>query len=654
MTDKPKFKQTEVGMIPSDWEVKTLGELVDMSSGTTPSRFNEKNFQGNVCWLSSGELKSHYIYNTKEKISEDAASSMRLYPKGTVVIAMYGLEAEGVRGTSSILAKECTISQACMAFSNLREINNEYFYYWYAANGNEIGTKYAQGTKQQNLSPEVMKNVIIPLPPTIEEQQRIANALSDVDTLIANLEKLIAKKKNIKQGAMQQLLTGKKRLPGFGSDERTGSRPTDERRKECHSERSAKREESSGYKMTELGMIPSDWEFEIFGKLVSIYRGGSPRPIEAYITTNPSGINWIKIGDVDEGAKYITSTQERIIPEGKSRSREVHKGDFILSNSMSFGRPYILKVDGCIHDGWLTIQEYQDTFDTDFLYYMLSSEVVFNQYVSMAAGSSVQNLNKEKVAAVKLFYPPSKTEQTAIANVLSDMDTEISALETKLAKYRTLKTGMMQQLLTGKIRLADAAENILQNQNKHSVPLSFKRSVLAAEIADRLCEEPTFGHVKMEKMLFLTEKMCNIDIDSSYHRDAAGPFDNRGLHSIDSQLAKQKWFQAIKQDKGYRYVPLEKRGGHKQYFDRYFADRLSVFDNIINIFKAASTEQCEIIATLYSAWEDFLKQGISPTDEQIVTEVLTNWHESKKRISKDRWMKALLWMKEHEFIPNEN
>lgn len=330
--NETKFKQTEVGMIPSDWDVKTLGELVDMSSGSTPSRFNEKNFQGNVCWLSSGELKSHYIYNTKEKISEAAASTMRLYPKGTVVIAMYGLEAEGVRGTSSILAKECTISQACMAFTNLRKINNEFFYYWYAANGDEIGTRYAQGTKQQNLSPEVMKNVVIPLPPTIEEQQRIANALSDIDTLINNLEKLIAKKKNIKQGAMQQLLTGRKRLPGFGSDER---------QKECHSERSAKREieKSSSYKMTELGLIPSDWEFEIFGKLVSIYRGGSPRPIEAYITTNPSGINWIKIGDVDEGAKYITSTQERIIPEGKSRSREVHKGDFILSNSMSFGRP---------------------------------------------------------------------------------------------------------------------------------------------------------------------------------------------------------------------------------------------------------------------------------------------------------------------------
>ena len=288
--------------------------------------------------------------------------------------------------------------------------------------------QYATGCAQPGLSVEKINDVYTQVPPTIKEQQRIANALSDVDTLIANLEKLIAKKKNIKQGAMQQLLTGKKRLPGFAP-----AKPT--------------------YKQTELGKIPTDWEFEVFGKLVSIYRGGSPRPIEAYITTNPSGINWIKIGDVEEGAKYITSTQERIIPEGKSKSREVHKGDFILSNSMSFGRPYILKVDGCIHDGWLTIQDYQDTFDTDFLYYMLSSEVVFNQYVSMAAGSSVQNLNKEKVAAVKLFYPPSKTEQSAIANVFSDMDTEIATLETKLAKYRKLKTGMMQQLLTGKIRL---------------------------------------------------------------------------------------------------------------------------------------------------------------------------------------------------------
>ena len=189
-----------------------------------------------------------------------------------------------------------------------------------------------------------------------------------------------------------------------------------------------------------------------FGDYASIVRGGSPRPIQNFLTTNSDGINWIKIGDVKPEDKYIVSTEEKIIREGKTHSREVHKGDFILSNSMSFGRPYILQIDGCIHDGWLAIQNYQDTFDTDFLYYLLGSDEIFKQYIEMAAGSSVQNLNKEKVA--KLLVPIfDKKEQTAIASVLSSMDKEIENLNTKLEKYRNLKTAMMQQLLTGKIRL---------------------------------------------------------------------------------------------------------------------------------------------------------------------------------------------------------
>ena len=207
-------------------------------------------------------------------------------------------------------------------------------------------------------------------------------------------------------------------------------------------------------------IVQSDIPFEIkntwcwikLGWIMGIERGGSPRPIKAYITEEEDGINWIKIGDVKPEDKYIVSTEEKIIPEGKSRSREVHKGDFILSNSMSFGRPYILQIDGCIHDGWLAIQNYQDTFDTDFLYYLLGSDEIFQQYIEMAAGSSVQNLNKEKVA--KLLVPIfDKKEQTAIANVLSSMDKEIETLNVKLEKYRNLKTAMMQQLLTGKIRL---------------------------------------------------------------------------------------------------------------------------------------------------------------------------------------------------------
>ena len=207
-----------------------------------------------------------------------------------------------------------------------------------------------------------------------------------------------------------------------------------------------------GYKQTDVGVIPEDWSCVKFGEKVKIYRGGSPRPIQAYITTSSKGINWIKIGDVGENDKYICSTQEKIIPEGVAKSREVRKGDFILSNSMSFGRPYILGIDGCIHDGWLTIQEYKNTFCTEYLYYLLSSDLVYQQYISMAAGSSVKNLNKDKVSALNVIYP-SFLEQKRIAEALSDVDSMIFSLEKLIAKKKAVKQGAMQELLTGKKRI---------------------------------------------------------------------------------------------------------------------------------------------------------------------------------------------------------
>ena len=211
-------------------------------------------------------------------------------------------------------------------------------------------------------------------------------------------------------------------------------------------------------KQTEIGMIPDDWEVKRLGDNVDIFRGGSPRPIEKYLTTNADGINWIKIGDVRPNDKYIHQTEEKIISEGKARSREVKKGDFILSNSMSFGRPYILNIDGCIHDGWLTIQNYAVSFDKEYLYYLLGSDEIFKQYVQMAAGSSVQNLNKEKVSDLQLKVPPLP-EQQRIAKALSDVDALISTTEKLLQKKKNIKQGTMQELLTGKKRLPGFAKS---------------------------------------------------------------------------------------------------------------------------------------------------------------------------------------------------
>ena len=235
------------------------------------------------------------------------------------------------------------------------------------------------------------------------------------------------------------------------------------------------------YKNTPIGPIPMDWEVKKLGENIDVYRGGSPRPIQNFITTNKNGVNWIKIGDTSLSGKFIQSAKEKIIPEGEKRSRKVFSGDFLLSNSMSFGRPYILQIDGCIHDGWLVLQNYKDTFDKDFLYYILSSEVIINQYKSKAAGSSVLNLNKELVSSVKLIVPPLP-EQQKIAEVLSTWDKAIQDTDTIIKKLQDRNKALATSLLTGesrieafknspsaKLEIKDVAKEIsLKNKENHN------------------------------------------------------------------------------------------------------------------------------------------------------------------------------------------
>lgn len=159
------------------------------------------------------------------------------------------------------------------------------------------------------------------------------------------------------------------------------------------------------------------WTYKRLGDICTIERGGSPRPIDAFITTEDKGFNWIKIGDAVEGSKYISSTKEKIKPEGLKKTRFVHKGDFILSNSMSFGKPYILNIDGCIHDGWLVIHDENDTFDKSFLYYLLGSPNMYREFKRLAVGGVVNNLNSKVVRDVIVPVPPLQEQKRIVAEL---------------------------------------------------------------------------------------------------------------------------------------------------------------------------------------------------------------------------------------------
>ncbi|MBF1610395.1 MAG: restriction endonuclease subunit S, partial [Prevotella sp.] len=173
-----------------EWEESTIGKQFELYSGNTPTRINKELFNGTINWISSGELKEHYIYSTKERISQEAANNLKLLSVGTFVIAIYGLEAEGVRGTGSITQEPSTISQACMAFTPKGEITNEFLYSWYKKHGNVIGVKYAQGTKQQNLSYDILEKFKISYP-NVMEQDKLNLFFSLIDKRISTQNKII-------------------------------------------------------------------------------------------------------------------------------------------------------------------------------------------------------------------------------------------------------------------------------------------------------------------------------------------------------------------------------------------------------------------------------------------------------------------------------
>lgn len=407
---------------PVDWEILNLGKSSVLKArigwqGLTTAEYLDA---GDYYLITGTDFKHGYIDWDNcvyvEKLRYDQDKNIQVKEDDVLVTK------DGTIGKVAFVnnvPKKTTLNSGVFV---IRPLHKSYYprYFYYVLMSEHFKDFLGKLTAGSTISHLYQKDFVhyeFPLPPTLTEQKAIATALSDVDALITSLEQTITKKKAIKQGAMQQLLTpphkGGKRLPGF----------------------------------------EGEWERVEVNKVITVARGGSPRPIQDFMTTASDGVNWIKIGDTSKLSKYITSTKEKIIPEGEQFSRSVNVGDFLLSNSMSFGRPYILKIDGCIHDGWLVLQNYQDSFDREFLYYTLMSKDVFDQYLAKASGSGVLNLNKELVKVVELDRPKDLKEQKAIAQILSDMDVEITQLETKKEKYQAIKQGMMQELLTGKTRL---------------------------------------------------------------------------------------------------------------------------------------------------------------------------------------------------------
>jgi type I restriction enzyme S subunit len=605
-----------VGVIPEDWDyvsLKAISTQITDGDHLTPNRAHDgyyllsaRNVRDGFLDLSHvdfvGEPEFKRMSNRCSPQPGDLLISCSGHGLGRVAIIPKGLQCVLVRSAALVKIDrnkaDSRFAQYCLQGENAQK---------------QISDSLSRAA-QPNLFLNSIEKLCIPFPPILPEQRAIATALSDVDALLEGLDRLITKKRDLKQAAMQQLLTGQTRLPGFRGT----------------------------------------WEVKRLEEVGDIRSGGTPSTTQPHFWDGD--VPWCTPTDITGlcGRKYLTDTTRMITGAGlQSSSAEIiPPHSLIMTSRATIGECAINLIPMTTNQGFKNIVPFVN-HDVEYLYYLMTTQK--NGLIALCGGSTFLEIGKKQLSAYEITLPIDRAEQTAIAAVLSDMDAELVALESRRDKTRALKQGMMQELLTGRIRLVEsgtrASEQPVPQTDGQQANIHFKRSVLAAEIVDRMHEEPTFGHVKFEKMMFLVEHLCAVDTGSTYLRKAAGPYDNRALRSIDSQLRKQQWFDCHQEGGRYRYVPMEHRGGHKRYFERYFQGITESFENVLQTFKTLETERCEIVATLLAAWSDLLQTEGTVSDERIVHEVLNNWHESKRRIPEDRWLKALGWMRSRGFVP---
>ncbi len=397
----------------SGWEVKRLGEVCDVIGGGTPSKANSKFYDGNIHWATVRDMKGDFIKDTEHKITEDAIinSSTNIIPKGNVIIA-----------TRVGLGKICLIENDTAINQDLRgiipkkksTISVGYLFQWLKSIAHLI-VEEGTGATVQGVKLPFIKDLELPLPP-LPEQQRIVATLDEAFAAIAkaktNAEQNLKNAKELFESYLQSVFENK----------------------------------SEG------------WEEKKLGEVCKVERGSSPRPIDQYFTDKPDGVNWIKIGDTKNVEKYIFTTRQKITKEGALKSRFVDIDDFILSNSMSFGKPYIMKTQGYIHDGWFVLR-LPKNIDTEFFWYLLASPYTMNQFISLAAGAIVKNISGDLVKKTVLPIPSLEQQQT-IVQKLDVLSAETKKLEIiyqqKINDLDELKKSILQKAFAGELKTTQA------------------------------------------------------------------------------------------------------------------------------------------------------------------------------------------------------
>lgn len=416
-----EFKQTEIGVIPEDWHCSKISEVCVTSSGTTPARsqFDRYFRNGQINWVKTLDLNNSEILKTDEQVTIEALAetSLKLYPVKTVLVAMYG--GFNQIGRTGILRVPACVNQAITAIQCENQLSPEYLLATLNFRVEHWKAVASSSRKDPNITSQDVRDFQIAYP-SRDEQEKIAETLSCIDSLIRSLDQLIAKKRDIQQATMQQLLTGHRRLPGFSGK----------------------------------------WKHGVFRDVV--------RSLEAGVSVNSSddlpepGLPCVLKTSALSGGTFFPNEAKTIVAADRGRASTNPKRNTILISRMNtpalvgeiayVGKDYdwLFLPDRL----WMTRFMSDDCVNARWLAYLLSSRPYRRLLQDSATGTSgsMKNISKGVLLNLQISYPAIE-EQTAIAAILSDMDTELDALEARRDKARQLKQGMMQELLTGRIRL---------------------------------------------------------------------------------------------------------------------------------------------------------------------------------------------------------
>ena len=429
--------------IPNNWIWCTLGNIVSVKGGKrVPKGYKLLDEPTSHIYIRVTNMKNGTIIKEDLKyIDDEVYESIKNYTisKDDLYITVAGTI--GRIGSVPDHFDRMNLTENANKITDIT-INKEYLKYLLMSNvvQSQLIDKTTQ-VAQPKLAIKRILSVKIPLPP-LKEQQRIVNILNLVDKYVSYDIKLhelnVTFGNDFKKVILQEAVQGKL-VPQDPNNEPAYvllENIKQENAKLIKAKKIKKNNKESvifkesGHYYEKVGKkepvciddeipfeIPDNWEWCRMGAFNEIARGGSPRPIKQYITDDPNGINWIKIGDTIKGEKYIYSTKEKIKPEGMKKSRYVEEGDFLLTNSMSFGRPYIMKTNGCIHDGWLVIKLNKDLFYQDFMFFLLSSNFIFKEFTRLSAGSTVKNLKIDSVKKVLVPIPPLNEQKRIVDKV---------------------------------------------------------------------------------------------------------------------------------------------------------------------------------------------------------------------------------------------